>query len=239
MKAGRALVLMALCALLIGSTPPASAATGDNTHLSGGGSFASAVGFDPNTTLSVIADVSIGTETFRSHQLPGNTLTINTQMLFVQFGMQTPDGYGYGFGCWLIPPSDFIVNADLSATLTFDSSDPLVAECPGDPVGPAAVTAAGLVQNLSGRIQLSVTWQPTSPVVTTKTSNNMSCHPYFDIGVSTTQSVDALPSGSASGAFDSPQDPFAGNFQPQFGNVEVSNGRNEIAGFPGICGPLP
>ena len=66
-----------------------------------------------------------------------------------------------------------------------------------------------------------------------------SVHPYFDISESSMQSVDALPSGSAAGAFESPQDSFAGTFQPQFGNVELASGRNEIRGFPGICGPLP
>jgi len=239
LKTRLAFALAASCLLAIGIIPLAARATTDISHQSGGGSFADAVGFDPDTTLSVIADVSVGQQTFRSHQPPGNTVTISASTVSLQFGMQTPDGYGYGFGCWLMPPSDFVVGPDLSATLTFDSADPQVTECPGDPVGLAGGTTSGLVENLSGRIQLNVTWQPASPVVTTKTSSNISCHPYFDIGVGTTQSVDAFPSGSATGAFDTPQDPFGGSFQPQYGYVEVASGRTEISGFPGICGPLP
>jgi hypothetical protein len=241
-KRSLAYALTAVCVLAVGATPPAmssSRAAGSNTHVNGSGSFAFGVGLDQVSGLNVNVSVQVGVTTFRPHALGSSLVTLDTQTLFASFDSPTPDGFGDAFGCWVIPTSDFVVNSDLSATLTFDSTDLQVSECPGDPVGPTGLSTPGLVVNLTGPVVLNVTWVPTSPIVSTQSISRESCRPNFDTSVGSAISADALPSGTTSGTFESPADPFGGSFQGLFGGVEVGTGHTEFTGFPGICGPGP
>jgi len=215
--------LAALCALVIGISP---AVGGTPTNLSGKSSFASSIGFDPNTGLSINLEVQVGNSTFR--RAGGPPFTIFTDTVFAEFSISNGSGFAEGFGCWLIPADDFVVKSDLSATLTFDSSDPRVTECPGDPVGASGLASQGLVVNLVGPIVINAAWSPTSPVVSTKTTSQRMCQPVaIVVGTSSSLSVDAVASGPVSGAFDNPSESFAGNPQGFFGGVQVGDGEGE------------
>jgi hypothetical protein len=179
--------------------------------------------------------VQVGTTTFmRAGQKP---FSINTNVVFAYFStFNTADGYVDGFGCWLIPASDWVLNSDLSATLTFDSSDPRVTECPGSPVGDDGVIAQGLVQNLAGPIVINATWAPTGPVVFTRMTQQRMCQPVaISVGQGSREDVDAVASGPISGAFVEPQRTFAANPQGFFGGVSVFEGQNQLRGFGDFC----
>ncbi len=224
--------LIALCALAIGISPTAGATP---THLSGVSSAASAGGYDPNSGVSFSLQVQVGWTTYnRAGQHP---FTIFTDTVFADFDFSNVNGSGFGFGCWVVPASDFAVNSDLSATLTFDSSDPQVTECPGDPVSASGLSTPGLVENLVGPITINATWSPSGPVVFTRTVQQRSCQPVaMTIGVGTSQNVDAVPAAAISGAFEDPAVTFsAPNIEPTFGYVSVFSGQNQDKGTGDFC----
>jgi hypothetical protein len=225
-------------ALAIGISPSAVASTAPAPYnISGGGSYAYGGGFDPVTGLNADVQVQVGLTTFRPNRPRGKSLTIQTQVVNASFFRNTIDGFSYGFGCWLIPSDDYVINADLSATLTFDSTDPRVTECPGDPVGPNGLPSNGLVIGLTGPIGINVSWTATSPITSIRTISRESCLPYFNTGVGTQQNVDAVAHYVTSGSFDSPDGSFTGDFESVLASVTAFSGQGEIKGFPGACGP--
>jgi hypothetical protein len=226
-----ALALTVVCALAIGVSP---AAGGTPTHLTGKSSYAFSFGYDEGARLGMDVQVQIGSTTFR--KAGGLHFTIFTNMVFADFNLTNEQGTAYGSGCWLVPDSDFVLNSDLSATLTFDSSDPRVTECPGDPVGSSGLTTEGLVQNLEGPILINATWAPTSPVVSTRMTSRRMCKPVATvISVGTSMDVDAVASGPVSGGFQVPQETFAGNPHGFFGGVSVSDGMSQFDNTGDFC----
>lgn len=223
--------LAALCALAIGVSP---AVGGTPTHLSGKSFSAFSIGFDQAVGLNVDYQVQVGSTTFR--RAGGQQFTIVTDVLFADFSISNFNGSAFGFGCWLIPDSDVVLNSDLSASLTFDSSDPRVTECPGDPVGASGLAAQGLVDNLAGPIQIDATWSPTSPVTETRTTSQRMCQPVAIVLTSgSSQNVDAVASGPVSGAFADPSLPFSANPQGFFGGVSIFDGQTQETNTGDFC----
>ena len=232
MKRLVASALTVVCALAIGVSPTAGATP---THLSGVGSYAFGGGYDPATGVAMNLQVQVGTTTF--HRAGSEPFTIFTDIVFADFTLFNENGFAQGFGCWLVPPSDFVVNSDLSATVNFDSSDPQVTECPGDPVSATGLTAQGLVVNLAGPIHINATWAPSGPVVFTRTIRQRLCQPVaMVVGVGTSENADAVPSGAASGAFLDPEEAFSSaNIQGFFGGVQVFGGQDQMKGTGDFC----
>jgi hypothetical protein len=230
--------LTTVCAFALGANSATVASTVPPPyHLSGVGSYAYGGGYDPATGLNADVQVQVGTTTFRPYQPLGFPLTIQTDLISANFSRSTIDDFSYGFGCWLIPADDYVINSDLSATLDFDSSDPRVTECPGDPVGPNGMTTSGLVVGLAGPVHIHVTWTATSPITSSRTISRESCPPYFNSGMGTQQNADAVATYVTSGAFATDGGAFSGNFQTVSGSVTAFTGMGEIKGFPGACGP--
>jgi len=226
-----AFALTAVSALAIGASPGAGATP---THLTGKSSYAFSNAYDEGARLGMDVQVQIGSTTFR--KAGGQHYTILTNMVFADFTLTNDQGTAGGSGCWLVPDSDFVLNSDLSATLTFDSSDPRVTECPGDPVGSSGLTTEGLVQNLVGPIRINATWAPSSPVVSTRTTSRRMCKQVATvISVGTSQDVDAVASGPVSGAFEVPDETFAGNPQGFFGGVSVFDGMSQFDNTGDFC----
>jgi hypothetical protein len=236
-----ALALTGVCALAFGVSPVAVASTTPAPqpyNISGGGSFAYGNGFDPITGLNADVQVQVGLTTFRPNRLGGKSQTIQTSLVDANFFMSTGGTFAQGFGCWIIPTDDYVINSDLSATLNFDSSDPRVSECPGDPVGPNGLASSGLVIGLTGPIHINVSWTATSPITSIRTSQRESCQPFFNTSEGSQQNVDAVAHYVTSGAFDITPGEFSGDFQTDFGSVGIFSGQGEIKGFPGACGPF-
>lgn len=234
--------MILVCALAIGSSPQAAAFGGGFSpgRIDGSSSFGFAQGFDFNANVNVFVQLQTGFSTFRPHRPGGPLITIQANFLNAGF-----DGPGaFGFGCWLFPSSDLVVNSDLGATLTFDSSDPAVTECPGDPVGnpvlgaPPTVGPSGLVVGLNGPVQLHVTWVTAGPVVSSHTTTRISCKPFMSLDEGTSKNAESTTAGSASAAFDA-TGPFAAQFAGGVGNITVSSGQINITGPPNAgCGPF-
>lgn len=163
---------------MIASSAPAGALNGGITpgHLTSSGFDGFGQVFDNSTDFS--AQFISGLVTFRPRKPSGPLITLPDTNLV---NLSLDSGGTFGLGCWLIPPSDMVVNADLSATLTFDSADPRVTPCPGNPVGTTALGAAvgrpadGVVQGFVGRLTATVTWTPSSPLLANRSSTQETC----------------------------------------------------------------
>lgn len=174
----------------IAASAPAGALGGGITpgHIdsSGAGLFGDA--FDSQTDFS--AQISTGIETFRPRKPSGPLVTMQANVVNLSVNSQAVGG----FGCWLVPASDITINADLSATLTFDSSDPAVSLCPGDPIGTSVLGATpgppadGLIQGLVGEVKATMTWTPASPTVTTRVTAKETCGAFKSINEGTGRS---------------------------------------------------
>lgn len=202
------------------------------------GSNATAFGFDSNNRVFTLVQAQTGFETFRSHG--GSLTTIDTGIVNISF-----DAFGEnGQGCWLFPKENLVVNSDLSATLTFDSSDPRVTECPGDPVGSPVEGSApgigpsGLVFGLQEPLKMTVTWAPAGPVTSIRSTSRMSCKPFASVSEGSGKFVDATAAGSAQGTF-ADSTTFDMQFSGGNGNVSTGSSTINISGPPSAgCGPF-
>lgn len=220
--------------LALAGVTPATAVGGTSrlAHSSGSGYFGFGEGFDFNTFTNVFVEVQTGTTTFRPRTPGGPPITSPMGVVDISFDQ----GYEHAFGCWLIPNDMLVVNADLSATLSFDSSDPRVSECPGDPIG---IGGGGLVFGLQGTVLLTMTFTPAGPITSTRTTSRLSCNGFMSLGVSTQQNLDESISGSASGTFSDNDTPFAAQFANGNGTFTAfqGSGQASASGSPG-CGPF-
>ena len=237
MSIKRIVPLAAIVASLVAfaGITPAGATGGLFTpgRIDGSGSFGLAEGFDESTSTFVLVQMQTGIETFRPHRPGGPPITMVGNVVNISFDTSSD----HGFGCWLFPSDELVVGSDLSATLNFDSSDPRVTECPGDPIGtsvlgaPPTLGPSGLVAGLVEPLRMSVTWTPAGPVTTTRSTTRFSCMPFMSVDEGVSQSVDSTTSVSASGTFvDS--GPFAMGLTNGTGNFEASSGTINITGPP-------
>lgn len=219
--------------LAFGGVAPATAVADPLrlSQLSGSGFFGFGQAYDFDTNTNVFVEVQTGVSTFRPHTPGAPTVTINTGVIDISFDQ----GDEHPFGCWLFPAGELAVNTDLSASLRFDSSEPGVSECPGDPVG---LAPSGLVVGLQEPLVLSMTWTPAGPITSTRTTTRLSCTGFMSVGVGTQQNLDETTSGSAAGTF-ADGIPFATQFANGNGTFTAFSGTGEstASGSPG-CGPF-
>jgi hypothetical protein len=239
---------VALCALALTGSVPAGAINGFITpgHLESTGSFGFAGLFGNFGEFS--AQIETGLLTFRPRHPNGPLITQPGNL--VNLSVSTPQGL-FGFGCWLVPASDVTVNSDLSASLRFNSADPRVTECPGSPMGtavlgaPPAQAADGLVVNLVGRVQATVTWSTVTPILTRRSTSKTTCGPFAAIDEGTAQDVWSTTSGELIATIHGFSF-FTGQFtyvpvdlqlQNGNGNIDVNSGHLNINGpSTGQCG---
>jgi hypothetical protein len=237
-----------LCALGLAGSVPAGAINGFVTpgHLESNGGFGFAGLFGDSGEFS--AQIETGLVTFRPRHPSGPLITMPGNL--VNLSASVPQGL-YGFGCWLIPASDVTFNSDLSATLTFDSADPRVTECPGDPVGTTvlgarpALAANSSIVNLVGRVQATITWTTVTPILTRRSTTKTTCGPFSAISEGTAQDVSSTTAGELIATIQG-FDPFTGQFgdvpvdlqlQSGNGNIDVNSSHLNINGpSTGRCG---
>jgi hypothetical protein len=226
--------------LAIAGITPAGALGGLFTpgQLVGSGTFGLAEGFDQSTSTFVLIQMQTGIQTFRPHRPGGPPITMVGNVVNISFDTFSDHGYG----CWLFPSDELVVDTDLSATLNFDSSDPRVTECPGDPIGssvlgaPPTLGPSGLVIGLVEPLRLSVTWTPAGPVTTIRSTTRYSCKPFMSVDEGSSQSVDSTTAGSASGSFVE-SGPFAMQLTGGTGNFGTGSAKVNITGpASGGCG---
>jgi hypothetical protein len=221
---------VALCAFGLAGSVPAGAINGSITpgHLESTGGFGFANLFDVSGEFSV--QIETGLVTFRPRHPSGPLITMPGNL--VNLSASLPQGL-YGFGCWLIPASDITVNSDLSATLRFDSADPRVTECPGDPIGTTvlgarpALAANSSVVNLVGRVQATVNWSTVTPILTRRSTTKTTCGPFSAISEGTARDVSSTTAGELIATihgFNS----FTGQFTDVPVDFQLQNGNGNI-----------
>ena len=228
--------------LAIAGITPAGALGGLFTpgQLAGSGTFGFAEILDESNSTFALIQMQTGIQTFRPHRPGGPPITMVGNVINISISTFSDSG----FGCWLFPSDQLVVGSDLSATLNFDSSDPRVTECPGDPIGtsvlgaPPTLGPSGLVIGFIEPLQLSITWTPAGPVTTTRSTTRLSCRPLMSTTEGISQSVDSTISGSASGTFVQ-SGPFAIQLSGGTGNFEAGSSKINITGPPSAgCGPF-
>ncbi len=210
-------------------------------QIRGTSTFGFAQVLDESTGTFMFIQVQSGLVTFRPHRPGGPPLvTMNTGVANISISNSSDSG----FGCWIFPQDHIVVGSGLNATLTLDTSDPSVLECPGDPVStsalgaPPAIGPSGLVWGLTEPLQFTITWAPSGPITTTRSSGRMSCKPFQTTGEGVSQSVDSTASGSATGTFTN-SGPFYLPFANAVGDFGVGSSVTNISGPPSAgCGPF-
>ena len=175
-------------------------------------------GGPPSPSWSV--SVNHGLNSFKPKDRPH--IVNNSTIVYVTEWDATGNG---GFGCFVVPDSDFMVARDLSsaalhATLTADEA------CPGfaTPVGGSKSAFAGGNSGLVLPITVDVTWTATGAVTTYDDSFSLQCLRYNESGSSSNQSTGANATGAIS--------VLPGQFAGEFGDVNTTQGKLDIKGVP-------
>lgn len=150
-------------------------------------------------------------------------VTNNTVVYVTEFDMNG----GGGYGCFVIPDSNFVVardlqSASLHATLTADE------ECGGygGPVGGGkdAVYPGGKGGGLKLPLSVDVTWSASGAITTSTNSFSTRCLNFIEDGSSTVHSTAAGATGAISA--------LAGSFTADFSDVSASDGNFDITNTP-------
>ena len=178
-------------------------------------------GGPPAPSFSVA--VNQGLNSFKPTQPSGPRIVTDSTMVFVtEFDASGKGGYG----CFVVPNSDFAVARDLqSAALhTILTADE---KCPGygTPVGGGkdviyAAGNGGLVLPMT----VDVTWGARGAVTTFNNAFTLECLDYNASGNSANQSTGAGATGSTSA--------LSGQFTSEFAEVNTTDGRLDIRGIP-------
>lgn len=178
-------------------------------------------GGPPAPSFSI--SVNQGLNSFKPTHPNGPRVVNDSTMVFVTEFDASGSG---GFGCFVVPDTDFAVSRDLHSaalhtTLTAGEA------CPGfgTPVGGSKdVAYAGGNGGLTLPITVDVTWTATGALTTFKQSFSLQCLDYNESGSSTNLSTGAGASGSISA--------LAGRFTSEFADVNSTDGRLDIRGIP-------
>lgn len=167
--------------------------------------------------------VNQGLNSFKPAE-PGSQRIVNeSTMVFVTaFDAQ---GHG-GYGCFVVPASDFTVSRDLQTT-SLHTLLTQTESCPGygTPVGGSKdVVFAGGNGGLVLPATVDVTWTADGAVTTFKQSFSIQCIDYSQDGSSTNQSTHAGASGSISA--------LSGSFLSEFADVSATDGQLDIRSVP-------
>ncbi len=173
--------------------------------------------------------VNQGLTSFKPMQPNGPRILMNSTV--VSLNEVDATGMG-GFGCFMVPDSDFTVARDLSSAALHTVLTAAEA-CPGfaSPVGAAGPYAGG--GGGGGGLQLpisvDVTWTAPGPTSTFSQSFSISCLDYSIDGSSTNPSRNAAATGTISA--------LPGLFGGSGANVSTSKGTLDIHGLPDpACG---
>jgi hypothetical protein len=167
--------------------------------------------------------VNQGLNSFKPTHPGGPRIINNSTMVFVTEFDALGNG---GFGCFIVPDSNFAVGRDLQTAalhtiLTADEA------CPGYPApvgGGKDVVFAGGNGGLILPISVDVTWSASGAVTTFKQSFSVQCLSYNVDGSSTNLSTAA----SASGTISALRGPFLGDVA----DVNSTDGQLDIRGAP-------
>ena len=178
-------------------------------------------GGPPSPSWSVA--VNQGLNSFKPMHPNGPRAVSDSTMVYVTEFDALGNG---GFGCFVIPNSNFTVSRDLRTaalhtTLTADEA------CPGygTPVGGSKdVIFAGGNGGLVLPIKVDVTWSASGAVTTFKQSFSLQCLDYNEGGSSTNLSTGAASSGSIS--------TLSGGFTSDFADLNATDGKLDIRGLP-------
>lgn len=167
--------------------------------------------------------VNQGLNSFKPTQ-PGSQRIVNdSTMVFVtEFDGQG----GGGYGCFVIPATDFQVGRDLQSA-SLHTTLTAAEACPGygTPVGGSkAVVYAGGNGGLVLPLTVDVSWSASGAVTTYKQSFTLECLSYSQSGKSTDLSTTADASGSISA--------LSGSFADDFGAIDNTDGQLDISGAP-------
>jgi hypothetical protein len=165
--------------------------------------------------------VNHGLNSFKPTQPKGSRIVMNSTVVYVTEFDANGNG---GYGCFVVPDTDFVVGKNLSSAalhtkLTADEA------CPGyaAPVGGSKdVSFAGGSSGLALPLTLDVTWSVSSPTTTFKQAFSIECLNYSQEGSSTNESRTASAIGSISA--------LSGSFNSDFGDVIKSDGSLDIQG---------
>jgi len=190
---------LGLCALGLASSVPAGAFGGFITpgHQAGTGAYGFSTLSDASGN-SLFVQVSAGLVTFKPRHPSGSLITQPGNVVSLSISSQGI----YGFGCWLMPASDFVLNPDLSATLSLNSADPRVQECPGAPIGTPllgarpALPADGVILGIVQPVQLTSTWASSGPATAKRSTTKVTCGPFASITEATQQDVKSTTSAA-------------------------------------------
>ena len=190
-----------------------------------------------------------GMVSFRSRGTGASVTEITTT---VYVDATTPSGL-FGSGCWTVPVSPFSIRPnDNSSFLTFDSTAPGVAPCPGQLVAPGSViqhsiTPPTLQEGVSDGVVFTAQWAPSGVATTMNWNTNMICESFRAItqgqqlwqnSYATAQIASFTVDGYDADGNHVTQS-FAGTYSTVFGVVS-SNGGNTTVNGPstGSCGPF-
>ena len=166
--------------------------------------------------------VNQGLNSFKTKGGGGPIVNHSTMVFITEFDASG----GGGFGCFIVPDSNFAVarglqSAALHTTLTADEA------CPGfgSPVG--AGKGGGVPGGNSGLvlpIMVDVTWNATGAVTSSHQSYNLACLDYRLAASSDDQTTNADAAGSISALI--------GPFSSDFANVDTSDGQLDVHNVP-------
>ena len=178
-------------------------------------------GGPPSPSWSV--SVNQGLNSFKPTHPNGPRVVADSTMVYVTEFDALGNG---GFGCFVLPNSNFMVSRDLQSaalhtTLTADEA------CPGygTPVGGSKdVIFAGGNGGLALPIRVDVTWSAQGATTTAKQSFSVQCLDYKQSGSSSNISTTAGASGSVSA--------LGGGFTSEFADLNSTDGKLDIRGVP-------
>lgn len=167
--------------------------------------------------------VNQGLNSFKPTEPGGRRIVNDSTMVFVtEFDAQ---GHG-GYGCFIVPESDFSVSRDLQTASLHTVLTP-AESCPGygTPVGGSKdIVFAGGNGGLVLPITVDVNWTADGAVTTVKQSFSLECLDYHQDGSSTNHSTNADASGSISA--------LSGSFAGEIANMDSADGQLDIHGVP-------
>ncbi|HYL06983.1 MAG TPA: hypothetical protein VEU76_00430 [Candidatus Udaeobacter sp.] len=178
-------------------------------------------GGPPAASWSV--SVNRGLNSFKPTHPAAARIVMNSTIVSVAEFDATGTG---GYGCFIVPDTDFAVAKDLSgatlhATLTADEACPGYAAAVG---GSKDVSFGGASSGLTLPITVDVSWTAAGPTTTFKQTFSIDCLSYSQSGSSSNQNRNAGAAGAISA--------LAGSFNADFADINSGDGSLDIRGVP-------
>lgn len=253
-KTGRRLVV-GVSAVIVGLLTVGASAAGFSTGLTPGTSKTDGQFLDASFLDTQGDQISIqaqgGRQSFRPR---GGGPLITEETIRVQvFGFIASSGL-FGGGCWTVPATPFAISAnDMSATLSFDSTAPGVAVCPGDPVNvgevvPSSLQLRAFSEGINGGVAFTASWTPIGTTAELRSTTTVSCGPFgaaqeavtMSQNSSATATISSLTVEGVDPATQQTVDvPLGGTYSTDFALVSKGSFNQTVNGpSTGTCGPF-